>query len=555
MIKKTSDSPQLDLLATPVTHLSKRSQHLFEDKKAWHNIFRNEVTFAIDENIFTPLFSTTGRPSAPLRVLVAMLILKESEGISDEKLYENCRYNLLFRNALGLINLNDDIPTESTYYLFRKRIFDYENTHDINLLSIAFEQITKKYSQKYDVSGKYIRMDSKIIGSNIAWPSRFEIVNELFRSYIQNSKIKNKLTSDLKKQINVALVEDSKLFSYQKNKDEIWEKMNHIGDVIYKVLKKDKYTSNEKYILMKRIFDEQYEIVDNQVKARENRKISPDSIQSPHDTECSYRSKGNYSDKNNKVKGYSINVTETCNKDQLNLITSVSLEKATMADSDFFTQDVEKTKNVLDSKIEHVNCDGAYNSQANQMYCINNNINWILSGIQGSKGRFEFELKENNELIVFDVNTKIKRNAVILEKNNDIKWRIEVDGKYRYFTGDNVRTFFNRKAIEETPKEEIHRRNNVEATIFQMSLHCRKNKTKYRGISQNRTWAVLRAMWINFRRVYMYCLKLMKSNCIGSENLSFVPAFTSVYFMCFTYGLGSVLGLPFKSPVSFKPAV
>jgi hypothetical protein len=47
-----------------------------------------------------------------------MMILKEADGLSDEKIFENCRFNLLYRSALGLFNLNDSIPTESTYYLF-----------------------------------------------------------------------------------------------------------------------------------------------------------------------------------------------------------------------------------------------------------------------------------------------------------------------------------------------------------------------------------------------------------------------------------------------------
>ena len=53
-----------------------------------------------------------------------MMILKEGEGYSDQKLFENCHFNLLTRKVLGLTNIDDPVPAESTYYLLRKRIAD-----------------------------------------------------------------------------------------------------------------------------------------------------------------------------------------------------------------------------------------------------------------------------------------------------------------------------------------------------------------------------------------------------------------------------------------------
>jgi len=41
----------------------------------------------------------------------------------------------------------------------------------------------------------------------------------------------------------------------------------------------------------------------------------------------------------------------------------------------------------------------------------------------------------------------------------------------------------------------------VEATIFQLAYHLRKDKTKYRGFFKNKIWAILRSLWINFVRI------------------------------------------------------
>ena len=45
-------------------------------------------------------------PNAPVRVLIAMMILKEAEGLSDQKTLENCRFNMLTRSAIGLFKVD-----------------------------------------------------------------------------------------------------------------------------------------------------------------------------------------------------------------------------------------------------------------------------------------------------------------------------------------------------------------------------------------------------------------------------------------------------------------
>ena len=80
----------------------------------------------IDEEIFKPLYTTemddncVGRPNDHIRILVAMIILKEGIGCSDEQLYVYCRFNLLYRRALGMVSLDEQCPTSDSYYGFRR---------------------------------------------------------------------------------------------------------------------------------------------------------------------------------------------------------------------------------------------------------------------------------------------------------------------------------------------------------------------------------------------------------------------------------------------------
>lgn len=60
-----------------------------------HNVFYREVTCRIDESIFSVLYcSDNGRPNASVRRLIAMMVLKEGEGWTDEQLFEGCNFDM-----------------------------------------------------------------------------------------------------------------------------------------------------------------------------------------------------------------------------------------------------------------------------------------------------------------------------------------------------------------------------------------------------------------------------------------------------------------------------
>ena len=163
MYRESEKIKQTDMWKDPSLGMGKRTREIFGDGEGWHHRFRREVTNRIDEEIFKQLFNQTiGAPNAAIRILVAMMALKEGMGMSDEQLYQECRFNLMTRSALGLVNTDEEIPVESTYYLFRKRIVEHEVATGKNLLDEAFGQITKEQCLEFGVAGKRIRMGSSL---------------------------------------------------------------------------------------------------------------------------------------------------------------------------------------------------------------------------------------------------------------------------------------------------------------------------------------------------------------------------------------------------------
>ncbi len=151
---------------------------------------------------------------------------------------------------------------------------------------------------------------------------------------------------------------------------------------------------------------------------------------SPHDTDCHFRNKDG-----NKVKGYSINVTESCDDDkEINLIGNMDVREVSASDVEFFQDDIKNVEEVFPDKAENAHADGAYHSLENQSFCRENNIDLHLHAIQVAKGRYELNPLEDGELLVLDTKTdELTEATKIASKTNIDKWRIKTEKGYRYF--------------------------------------------------------------------------------------------------------------------------
>lgn len=507
MFKKSCESSQLNIFTSPGSLFSGNSLKMYEDEQAWHNQFRTRVTMRIDENIFCPLYcQDNGSPNSSVRVMVAMMVLKEAEGLSDQKLFENCRFNLLIRSALGLHNADDALPTESTYYLFRKRIVEYAKEKGENLVETVFAQITKGQCTDLEVSGKRIRMDSKLMGSNIAWLSRYELIHETLRLFYDQARNLLKLDKTTRERLEALLKLEGNKVVYTCTGEEIKNRIQELGQLIYKVLHRFPHAMSPHYQTLRRVFNEQYRVDKKKmITPREKEEISAQSVQSPHDTDCHYRNKDGQ-----KVKGYSINVTESCDNDRpLNLIGHVDVRKASTSDVDFLQDDIQKAQEVFTHKIEAVHTDGAYHSPDNQQFCKDNKIDLYLHAIQGTPGRYQFRFTESGEFSIFDTIDKKEVDYLNVIGKNDIeKWRIKTEKGYRYFTRKDIDGYLLREKVAETPIETLQLRNNVEATIFQVGYHYPNAKSRYRGEIKHQMWANIRCLWVNFVRILNYIKQL-----------------------------------------------
>ena len=507
--KKSKQKSQPDLFATASFSLPERERRYMEDELSWHNEFYRNVLLNIDEEILRPLFvdGNMGAPTKQLRILIAMRMLKEGRGCSDEQLYENVRFNLVWRQAVGLFNINDECPSIDSYYMLFHRIAEYEqnNPEHVNLYKKIYQDLTAKQIKKYKIAGRTIRMDSKLIGSNIAWFSRYEIIHETFRKQVSEQSAMCISDQLYRQKALDFLAEDASKTVYRSDDETLGQRLLDLGIVISHILA---MRGEGEVSLLHRVFHEQYDVdKDGNITVRDKKLVSATSVQNPNDPDAAYRSKGG-----KKVKGYSTNITETCDEeDKPSLITDVQVKPANAADNGFLKDAVEDTRKVTDNSIDKVIVDGAYQSKENRNLASDeeNGFELVANGLQGKPSRFDLELQDDGSLEVTDKQTA---EVITATKVKDGQWKIAVEspkGKksYRYFDNEAIERSQNRQRMETIPWEERKKRNNVEATIFQYCFLTRNNKTRYRGLFKQTLQALARCAWINMRRLFIFDVK------------------------------------------------
>ena len=515
MFKKTVP-PQLDMFEDLSFHLSDRKNSILDDPKSWHNVFLREVTQRVDESVFEPLFKAGGRPNAPLRVLLAMMILKEGNGWSDEQLFDYCRFNIRCMRALGLYHVGDDIPVESTYYEFRRRLTEHNKNEKVDLVGKAFSNAVRGQIEAFNLRGEKVRMDSKLIQSNIRRASRLDLILETVRvsiTYLELSVLAGKLDEK-----DIALLESLKSkttsnIAYPLNNEEKKDMLIRLGNIIKHLLP---YCNEGSHL--HRLYNEQYHEVEDKgddkgpgkkTLLKEAKELTSDSLQSAHDPEAAFRRKG-HGNSEQQVTGYHANVTETISDvNEIQLITDVQTEAANICEDAFLSPAIEGSNNVLNTDgtwnktINHVTTDGGYDSKANrETMALEGSPHWNMDSHKGGKQRYEIGYDEQGNLTAYCKWTKTHCETSKAQRV-DKYLILHKDGTKRYLTDEQIKNYFIlQDHHEKQDPKDINIRANVESTIHQVFHRLlKRNKIKYRGKYKCKMYCFSRAYWTNFTRI------------------------------------------------------
>jgi Transposase domain (DUF772) len=131
-------------------------------KKSWAEPFRERVLPLIDEDGFRDAFSDSqGRPNKPIRLLVGLHLLKETNDFTDEQVLEELEFNLQWQYALG-VEPGGAHVCQKTMHNFRERLLDNQRAQKV------FNDVTSGLAKLDGINIGCQRLDSTHVISNMA---------------------------------------------------------------------------------------------------------------------------------------------------------------------------------------------------------------------------------------------------------------------------------------------------------------------------------------------------------------------------------------------------
>ena len=169
-----NDNQQLTVLDSTF-NLTEREKRMLE--KSWANTFADKVFPAIDENIFSVLYSKkASRPNTPVNVIVGALILKEALNVTDDEIVEAAMaFDIRYQYVLHTTSFEEQPISDRTLTRFRARVLSYETEHDVDLIHECVVKMAKEISNFMDITPDKQCMDGLMIAANIRNLSLLEL--------------------------------------------------------------------------------------------------------------------------------------------------------------------------------------------------------------------------------------------------------------------------------------------------------------------------------------------------------------------------------------------
>ena len=326
--------------------------------KSWAKIFADEIFPAIDEEHFSVLYSDkVSRPNTPINVIIGALIIKELFDYSDDEIVENLILDLHLQYALHTTSYKEQPISDKTLSRFRKRCYDYETLHGVDLYHNCVKDLGGKIAKIMKLNGRIRRMDSMMIESNIRFLSRMELIytciSKLVIYLAKNSP--DKVSEQLKHYTDSN--DYNRIFYHQRNDDmqNIIQMLLADSDSLLEICKTD-FEEVTEYQLFVRCLSEQT-VVENEkrrLRTKEDGNMNSSALQNPSDPDATYRNKSG-----KPYRGYAANLEETVGKNG-SVVTEYQFDKNTHTDSHFL-QDTFSTMEKSEEMI--LIADGGYDGR------------------------------------------------------------------------------------------------------------------------------------------------------------------------------------------------
>lgn len=526
MFRKNVEHEQLDLFDYDFSALE-RVRKLVEKTEEYS--FYELIFSQIKEDLFTKLYSHTGRPNSPINSMLSALIIKEKKNWSYRELFKQLNFNLAVRAAIGLFSLGDLPFNEATLFNFQNRLQAHEEKTGVNLFDTVFNDLTQSQINKLHLKTNIARTDSFMINSNIKKYGRLKLLIEVVL------RIYRILSVDDQKQFKKLFVsyteQDSEHYLYNLKGSDLSHEFEKIAEV-YSWLKLNLSPAHEEkleYKVFLRVYREHFQLnPEGGLELIPNGSMTSNTLQSPDDREATFRKK-----KGKEYHGFSGNAVETCNpENEINLIVDVSVDPNNKDDSKVLN---ERLDNILEKipDLEELHFDGGFGSSENDKRFAESGIIGVQTAVKGRKAEIEmvvdqdesgtFQVTCPNGETVKATPTKTRYKALFYKSKctscpfaSKCPSSKQKKGRVFYFDEDYFRRKQRHQQYQNMPPDHRKLRPNVEATMKEFVGKTKNHKLKVRGIFKARLFVYAAAVAINFGRIFRYLLEKDSSNGIIS---------------------------------------
>lgn len=377
---KTNDVEQISLFDS-FNNLTPREQKALEN--SWAKVFAEEVFPKIDEKPFAVLYSDkASRPNTPVNVIIGACIIKELFDYSDDELVEGLMLDLRLQYALHTTSFEEQPLSDKTLSRFRRRCYDYEQTHGVDLYKAAIKNYNKEIAKMMNLDGKIRRMDSMMINSNMRMLARSELIYSCIERLVKYiTKCSPELIPESLQ--HYAQPNDFNKVLYHERSSTLEERMEQFlkdAEALYDITKTG-FEDVAEYELFIRCFSEQSVIEQGKRRwiTKEDKLGNSTMLLNPTDPEATFRRKAG-----KEYRGYVANVEETVGKNGT-VVTDYEYESNIHSDSQFIKDHLEALPKQETNTTLIV--DGAYYSEEAENMASAKNIEILPTALTAKKDR------------------------------------------------------------------------------------------------------------------------------------------------------------------------
>jgi hypothetical protein len=486
--------------------------------------FYTEVFCRIPEALFAELYAETpaSRPNAPINMLVGAMILQHVNDWTFEELLDRIAFDLKVRAALGMRTLGEEPFCRATLFNFQRRLRDHMGKTGQDKFQAVFDRLSQEDLERFGLNGATQRCDSTQVGSNIREYTRIELLVEVvLRMWRALGEAGQKEHAE--RFATYVKAKTSGQFLYRLCRSEIDATLERLGEFYAWMIEALEAAcgSTEIYHVVCRIFAEQFTRVEEKIAVRAAAEIATDSLQSPDDAEATYRKKDGEA-----FHGFVLHATETAGpENEVQLITDVAVAPNNQDDSRILHERLEEMHQKTPD-LRELHTDGGYGSEDNDLLQIRLEIMAVQTGIRGRSAQAPMQI-DRDEAGIFHIRCAAGHCVPGQPTRSHYKAEFPAArcagcpfaavcpsalranaGRTFYFTEADVLRQARHRRLQTLPEERRTLRANVEATMKEFKAPLRNGKLRTRGLYTARRYAFLRAIAINFGRVYRHLQRL-----------------------------------------------